>query len=172
MKRNFIIVLSAFALFACGGKSEQKKQLESIAQMENAVLQNAKSISPKDADSLVNMYKAYVEAYPQDTLSAAYLYRAADILANRKECLPAIALLDRLIKEYPKDSHAEQAAFLKGVVYGETCLNKDKAKESFEAFIAAYPSSPLVKDAKGLMELNSAEDELEMVHRWEQEAKQ
>lgn len=172
MKRNFVILLSAFVFFACGGKSEQQKQVEGIAQMENAVLQDAKSISPKDADSLVNMYKAYVEAYPQDTLSAAYLYRAADILANRKECLPAIALLDRLIKEYPKDTHAEQAAFLKGVIYVESCLNKEKAKESFEAFISAYPSSYLVKDAKALMELNAAEDELEMVHRWEQEAKQ
>ncbi len=172
MKRNWIIVLSVFALLSCGGKSEQQKQAEGIAQMENAVLQNAKSISPADADSLVNMYKAYVAAYPQDSLSAAYLYRAADILANRKECLPAIELLERLIKDYPGDVHAEQAAFLKGVVYGETCLNKEKAKESFEAFIAAYPSSPLVRDAKGLMALDAAEDELEMVHRWEQENKQ
>ncbi len=170
MKHLIILAASLLVFFSCTKQSEQATYAESIAKMEQAVLLDAKSIEPQKADSLVKMYTSYVALYPQDSLSAVYLFRAADVLANRKECLQAIDLLNKLIKNYPKDTHAEQAAFLKGVIYQETCMNKEKAVEAFNAFIAVYPNSSLVKDAQGLLQLNQVEDELEMIHRWEEQA--
>lgn len=160
-------MLLCCSLFACNSKSEQRKAAEQIADMEHSLLQDAKAIDPSRADSLVSLYTNYAEAYPDDTMAAAYLYRAADVMANRKECLKAVELLDKVETKYPQSDYAPQACFLKGVIYQEVCLNKEKATECFNKFIATYPTSPLVNDAKGLLILNMAEDELDLVHSWE-----
>lgn len=160
-------MLLCCSLFACNSKSEQRKAAEQIADMEHSLLQDAKAIDPSRADSLVSLYTNYAETYPDDTMAAAYLYRAADVMANRKECLKAVELLDKVETKYPQSDYAPQACFLKGVIYQEVCLNKEKATECFNKFIATYPSSPLINDAKGLLILNMAEDELDLVHSWE-----
>lgn len=160
-------MLLCCSLFACNSKSEQRKAAEQIADMEHSLLQDAKAIDPSRADSLVSLYTNYAETYPDDTMAAAYLYRAADVMANRKECLKAVELLDKVETKYPQSDYAPQACFLKGVIYQEVCLNKEKATECFNKFIATYPTSPLVNDAKGLLILNMAEDELDLVHSWE-----
>lgn len=160
-------MLLCCCLFACNSKSEQRKAAEQIADMEHSLLQDAKAIDPSRADSLVSLYTNYAETYPDDTMAAAYLYRAADVMANRKECLKAVELLDKVETKYPQSDYAPQACFLKGVIYQEVCLNKEKATECFNKFIATYPASPLVNDAKGLLILNMAEDELDLVHSWE-----
>ncbi len=171
MKRSIIVLLLAFAAVACGGKDGREQSAEAIARMEQSVLLDARSIDPQKADSLVGMYKAFAQNYPQDSLSAAYLYRAADVTANRNDCLGAVGLLNELIEKFPKDIHAEQAAFLKGVIYQDVCLNKEKAAECFKQFVASYPQSPLVKDAQGMMLLNESENELDLIRKWEAEGR-
>ena len=78
--------------------------------------------------------------------------------------------MDKLVKDYPKSSYAPEASFLKGVIFQDVCLNKEKAEEAFNEFISKYPNSPLVNDAKGLLILNKAEDELELIRQWEEKA--
>ena len=172
MKRITVLMFMLIAFISCNSNNEKHDDAKAIADLEHKVLTDAKSINPSTADSLVSMYKQFAEAYPQDTLSPAYLYRAADILANRKECLPAIDLLDKIEEKYPQSDYAPQASFLKGVIFQDVCLNKEKAAESFNAFIAKYPNSPLVNDAKGLLILSQTKDELELIHQWEEKAKE
>lgn len=169
MKRSFVLIVLSCCLFACNSKSEQRIATEQIADAEHSLLQDAKAIDPSRADSLVSLYTNYANTYPDDTMAAAYLYRAADVMANRKECLKAVELLEKVETKYPQSDYAPQACFLKGVIYQEVCLNKEKAAECFNKFIAAYPNSPLVNDARGLLILNKAEDELELIHSWEKE---
>lgn len=171
MKRTIIAAFALLLFFSCAKKNDKEQYALNIAQMEQSVLLDSAGIKPQEADSLVALYRGFAELYPEDSLSPAYLYRAADVLANRMECLKAIEVLDALIKQYPKDTYAEQAAFLKGIVYQETCLNKEKAAECFKAFIASYPDSPRVKDAEGLLQLSEAENELDLVHKWDEAAK-
>lgn len=171
MKRTIIAVFAFLLFFSCAKKSDKEQYALEIAKMERSVLQDSSGIKPKEADSLVALYKGFAELYPEDSLSPAYLYRAADVLANRKECLKAVEVLESLIQKYPKDAYAEQAAFLKGIVYQEACLNKEKAAECFKSFIASYPDSPHIKDAEGLLQLSEAENELDLVHKWEEAAK-
>ena len=171
MKRILIPALAFGIFFSCNTSSNRMESAEAIAEMEHKVLTDAHSIKPETADSLVVMYENFVKENPQDTLSPAYLFRAADILATRKECLKAIDLLDKLVKDYPKSSYAPEASFLKGVIFQDVCLNKEKAEEAFNEFISKYPNSPLVNDAKGLLILNKAEDELELIRQWEEKAK-
>ncbi len=170
MKRILVPILAFGIFFSCSTSDNRTKSAEKIAEMEHIVLTDAHSIKPETADSLVVMYQNFVTENPQDSLSPAYLFRAADILANRKECLKAIDLLDKLVKDYPKSSYAPEASFLKGVIFQDVCLNKEKAEESFNEFIATYPDSPLVNDAKGLLILNKAEDEFELIRQWEEKA--
>ena len=90
MKRILVPILAFGIFFSCSTSDNRTKSAEKIAEMEHIVLTDAHSIKPETADSLVAMYKSFVKENPQDSLSPAYLFRAADILANRKECLKAI----------------------------------------------------------------------------------
>ena len=92
MKRSFVLIVLSCCLFACNSKSEQRIAAEQIADAEHSLLQDAKAIDPSRADSLVSLYTNYANTYPDDTMAAAYLYRAADVMANRKECLKAVEL--------------------------------------------------------------------------------
>ncbi len=170
MKRITVLMFMLIAFISCNSNNEKHDDAKAIADLEHKVLTDAKSIDPSTADSLVVLYKQYADKYPEDTLSVAYLYRAADVLANRKECLPAVDLLDKIEEKYPQSDYAPQASFLKGVIFQDVCLNKEKAAESFNTFIAKYPNSPLVNDAKGLLILNQAKDELDLIRQWEAKA--
>lgn len=160
-----------FLVVSCA-KNDRELSIERIEELEKSVLMDAKSIEPQRADSLISLYKDFVKRNPGDSLAAIYLYRAADVMANRKDCLGAIALLEELIRQYPSDNHAEQGAFLKGIIYQDVCLNKEKAAESFNEFLASYPKSPLVDDAKALILFNETADELDIIRKWEAENKE
>jgi outer membrane protein assembly factor BamD (BamD/ComL family) len=109
-----------------------------------------------------------VKKYPEDSLCATYLYRAADVYANTKRCIESIDTYDRLIKQYPNDKHVESAYFLKGVVYSQTCLNKEKASEAFNLFIEKYPNSSLTNQARTLLIMDTMKDEMDLIRQFEQ----
>ncbi len=166
MKRLFLL-LFVFACVSCSADKKQKDR-QAIEQMEIETISDVKVISYEKADSLINRYLDYVKNYPEDSLCATYLYRAADVYANTKRCLDAIKTYDRLIAEYPNDEYVELAYFLKGVVYSQTCLNKEKASESFELFISKYPNSKRVAEARVLLMMDTMKDEMDLIRQFEQ----
>ena len=169
MKKLFFLTLCCLCLFAysCTGDKKERDRKQ-IQVLELSTLQDAKVISYEKADSLIFCYLNYVGNYPEDSLCATYLYRAADVYANTKRCIESINIYDRLIKEYPKDAYVESAYFLKGVVYSQTCLNKEKAKEAFEEFMAKYPKSAKYQDAKMLLIMDTMRDEMDLIRQFEQ----
>lgn len=169
MKKIIFLILSSicFLSYSCTSNDKENDR-KKIQDLELSTLQDVKVISYEKADSLITHYVDYVNKYPEDSLSATYLYRAADVLANTKRCIESIKMYDRLITEYPKDAYVEMAYFLKGVVYSQTCLNKEKAKESFELFISKYPNSPRTLEAKVLMSMDTMKDEMDLIRQFEQ----
>lgn len=166
MKRLFL-VLFVFGFISCSAdKKQQDKEL--IEQMERSTLSDVKVISYEKADSLINGYLNYVKNYPEDSLCATYLYRAADVYANTKRCIESIKTYDRLIAEYPDNVLVESAYFLKGIVFSQTCLNKEKAAEAFTLFIEKYPNSNLCDQAHTLLIMDTMKDEMDLIRQFEQ----
>ncbi len=162
-----LFVFVGLLSYSCSESSKEKDR-QKIQEMELSTLQDSNVITYEKADSLISCYESYVAKYPEDSLCATYLYRAADVLANTKRCLESIKMYDRLITEYPKDAHVELAYFLKGVVYSQTCLNKEKAAESFELFISKYPNSKRVQEARTLLIMDTMKDEMDLIRQFEQ----
>lgn len=162
-----LLCLVCFLSYSCTSEGKQKDR-EKIQELELSTLENAKVISYEKADSLINSYLEYVKKYPEDSLCATYLYRAADVYANTKRCIESIDTYDRLIKQYPNDKHVESAYFLKGVVYSQTCLNKEKASEAFNLFIEKYPNSSLTNQARTLLIMDTMKDEMDLIRQFEQ----
>lgn len=163
-----VVLLSAAMLLSCGSGNEREKAQNVIKQMELSTFDYTQTINAQKADSLVNMYSSYVNRFPEDTLCASYLFRAADILANRNKCMESVAMYERLIRDYPSSRYVEESYFLRGVVYSQVCLNKDKSRECFNEFISKYPQSRLVDDANGLMMMDTLSDEMEIIRKFEQ----
>jgi outer membrane protein assembly factor BamD (BamD/ComL family) len=163
-----LFVCTCLLSYSCSENNSKENDRKKIQEMELSTLQDASVISYEKADSLIHYYESYVAKYPEDSLCATYLYRAADIFANTKRCLESIKMYDILITEYPQDEHVELAYFLKGVVYSQTCLNKEKAAESFELFISKYPNSKRVQEARTLLIMDTMKDEMDLIRQFEQ----
>lgn len=161
-----VLLLLSTMLSSCG--NDKEKAQNAIKQMELSTFDYTQTINAQKADSLVNMYSSYVNRFPDDTLCASYLFRAADILANRNKCMESVAMYERLIRDYPSSRYVEESYFLRGVVYSQVCLNKDKSRECFNEFISKYPQSRLVDDANGLMMMDTLSDEMEIIRKFEQ----
>ncbi len=163
-----LVLLFFIAAFISCSADKKEEDREMISQMETTTISDVKAISYEKADSLVNAYLDYVKTYPEDSLCATYLYRAADVYANTKRCEESIKMYDRLIKQYPDNFLVEQAYFLKGVVFSQTCLNKEMAKKAFEEFMKKYPSSPLYSQAQMLLIMDTMKDEMDLIRQFEQ----
>ncbi len=161
-----VLLLLSTMLSSCG--NDKEKAQNAIKQMELSTFDYTQTINAQKADSLVNMYSSYVNRFPDDTLCASYLFRAADILSNRNKCMESVNMYEKLIKDYPNCRYVEESYFLRGVVYSQVCLNKDKSRECFNEFISKYPQSKLVNDAKGLMMMDTLSDEMEIIRKFEQ----
>lgn len=165
--KKLVLLFFIGAFISCSADKKEKDR-EIISQLEKTTISDVKAISYEKADSLVNAYLDYVKTYPEDSLCATYLYRAADVYANTKRCVESIKMYDRLIKQYPDNPLVEQSYFLKGVVFSQTCLNKEMAKEAFEEFMKKYPSSPLYSQAQMLLIMDTMKDEMDLIRQFEQ----
>jgi outer membrane protein assembly factor BamD (BamD/ComL family) len=130
----------------------------------------AVSFDKAKADSLMTLYTKFVKAYPQDSLSPDFLFRAAGIAMNSGDGTIALNLYDQFLKDYPNHPQAAMSLFFKGFVYENLLRNLDYAKETYLQFIEKYPNDEFNDDARmALKNLGKTPDqmirEFEVQHR-------
>ena len=67
---------------------------------------------------------------------------------DREKFEGAMALFDRLLKDYPKSDAAPEAVYLRGVAQYKSSHNAKPLKEAYEKLQAEYPSSEWTKRAQ------------------------
>ena len=72
----------------------------------------------------------------------------ADLRMRRGQFNESLALLEKIIKEYPDDVLADDAYFLEGEIYERQLRNKDKAMEIYRDFLGKYPGSVYSAEAR------------------------
>jgi outer membrane protein assembly factor BamD (BamD/ComL family) len=60
----------------------------------------------------------------------------------------AIALLEKIAKEYPEEILTDDAVFLQADIYERHLKNKDKAMEIYRDFLNKYPGSVYAAEAR------------------------
>lgn len=125
-----------------------------IQQIAESVFVNPDKygINFANARKYVDVCEAHGLAYPDDSRTAEYLYKASEIAVAIRTYPKALNLYDWLIDFYPEYQKTPNALFAKGYLLDEQLNKRERAKAAFSAFIDTYPDHELADDAKFLLE--------------------
>jgi len=156
----FAVFLICCLMFSCSG--EQQRLQETISKSEATLKTSSELVpDPDKAKEIITLYTQYAAHYPGDTLSAEYLFKAADISSKINEAQKAIELYGQFTTQYPDHKNAPYALFLQGFIYENQIGDPAKAKPYYEKFLSQYPNHPLVKDVNfSLQNLGKSPEDL------------
>lgn len=168
MRKTALFILTCVLIItACDGPQKEKEVdsaslKDSILKQEEKVYDtNQNRLQKQDAALLVGLYEKYADTYPDDSLSANYLFLAADISMNLRKPKQTIVLFDRILNAYPDYEKAPAVLFLKAFVYEDQLQDYANAKKYYELFISKYPDSDFADDAEvSLKNLGKSPEEL------------
>jgi len=157
---KFISVFSIALLIAACGSSEQttdenkdKKEppreqyLEQIKTME-AEMFKSEVVNPETANKAIKAYSDYALNFPNDTISAHYLFKAGEVATANKQFTQAMIYYENIEKTYPDFVHCEAALYLQAYLFDYLINDDAKAKTVYERLMQKYPTSHYVDDAK------------------------
>lgn len=145
-----LLVLPLVVLLSCSPST--KNQQAKIAAMEKEMINKTKGTLDKDkALDLINAYRNYAKNNPQDTMSALYLVKMAELQLNAVSPIEAVNTLNRIIKDFPSFRKAPECLFLKGFIYENNLNDLNKARSTYQEFLQRYPNHYFAKDAKVLI---------------------
>lgn len=161
MKRILAAIILMILFGACNPKQSWKRN--SIESAEKALMEQAKkgNVDTAAVNALLKEYEGYSEKYPDDTLGAAYLFKAADFYRYMHKPLLSIGLYDKIYNRYPQLVKRPYALFLQGFIYENEVNNTHAAKVLYEKFLTTYPNHPMANDVKTtLSNLGKSPEEL------------
>jgi len=156
----FLLLILAASIIAC--EPANKKDAAAIDAAENALFTPEDGMINKEkALELVDMYIAYTDKYPDDSMAVEYLFKSAEFCLNLGEGRRAIELYDRVIMEYPNFHKVPECFFLKGYVYENYLNDLEMAKLIYTQFIERYPDNEFADDAQvSIQNLGKSPEEL------------
>lgn len=167
--RIYSTILIAGLLFAisCTNNSEKKKLSQAVIELEAVIMTDTTSLLDRSkALELIQAYENYANALPNDTLSAEYLYKGAEILMNVQMGAKAIEFHQRVINNYPEFDKIPYCLFLQAFIYENQLQQYETAKQLYLKFINEYPDHPLADDAVVSVE-NMGKSLEELIQSWE-----
>ena len=171
MKKNctLIFILLVVALSGCG--PSKGKLVQTIATLEKSLYSGKTTGFDKvKADSLLANYKSFIKHFPDDTMSAKYLFNAANLSMNMGDGAKSVELFDQFISKYPDNPRSAVSMFFKAFIYENQLKDLEKAKEIYLQFIEKYPESDFAKDARmAIKNLGKTPDEI--VREFEEQRK-
>ncbi len=131
-------------LCVIGGCGEQSPQ-ELLANAEKAAADQA------TLDQAVEYYTTFLQRFAQHEKAPVALKQLAAIAQQKGDMQGAIALYERLLAEYPKSEHGDEAQFMIAFIYEEYLSDAVKARSAYQLVIDRYPNSELAASAKQLL---------------------
>jgi tetratricopeptide (TPR) repeat protein len=171
MKRVLFVIFLLVLFGACNPK--QSRERNAIDTKEKELMEQAKKdkIDTTAVSALLKDYEAYAAKYPDDTMGAEYLFRAADFYRYMHKPLRSIDLYSKIYENYPGVSRRPYALFLQGFIFENEAGNTHAAKVLYEKFLKEYPNHPIAKDVKITL-ANLGKTPEQMMQEFEERAKQ
>lgn len=139
----------ALVLLVSSCTSPQTKLSGEIKEAEKKLFGDSTLVpDPKKARDMISLYTKYADQFPDDTASAAFLFKAGDLSSKLNDTEAAIGYFSKLISKYPNSTNAPVALFLQGFIYENQAGNPMKAKPYYEEFLRKYPDHPLTGDVQ------------------------
>lgn len=168
MKYLTLFLMITVVLASCGTTTEESQQnVEPAKQTAEQVYDELQSsiesledevnaLTTQDVDlkrNLLGNYTSFANKYPQDDMTAEYLFRAGKLANEIGKPRKAIDLLMNAHDGHPKFDKRTETAFLIGFIYENVLNDRIKAQEAYEKVIEFYPESPWAADAQSSIEL-------------------
>lgn len=167
MKRTSIIIAATILLtVACNHTPKELTydQLhDSIETLEGQLL-TASPLATVDTalgNNMMSLCLQFADSYPDDTLAAHYLHRAAYIALSMDLIDDMVACYDRIINNYPDYEKLDECYYEKGIAL-DNAGRKDQARKAYQDFLAEYPDHFLADDIRKALPLLDMSDELLM----------
>jgi TolA-binding protein len=164
MQKITIISLVLLIVATTSCQSKKEKLQSEIKENETRLFNDStKMLDPKVAEQTLADYKKFASDFPDDTTSAMYLFKAADLAHGMRKSKDAVQLYKTFIQKYPQHTKTAASYFLLGFVYDNDLHQKDSAKIFYREFLEKYPTHALAPSAKASLdqiELGLTDEEL------------
>lgn len=159
-KNTILLLLVYFIVFTSCTKDPRKEQIKSIKKQESELYAD-QTIDRAKGLKMIDAYLNYSKQYPDDTLSAVYLFKAAEISMNLQLGSQSVFYFDKILTNYPNFYKLPECLFLKAFVFENQLGKIEKAGHFYNEFLIKYPNHILAKDAKASIEyLGKSPEEL------------
>lgn len=148
------LFLPAVVLFLVSCGPSRNKEVTNIRNIEDRLYApSVTSFNKPAADSLLQLYSAFIKKYPGDSLTRRYIFKAGNLYMTEGNGKSALEMFDNYMTTYPQDPKTPVCLFFKAFIYETIFNNLDKAQETYILFLEKYPRHELANDAK--MSLNN-----------------
>lgn len=139
------------SITAVDTKLKHKRTVDSAENLMRA----DKTYNMKNAMGTLKAYNDYIQKYPADTLTAEYLFRAADLAMGAKQYTESANYLETILDQHKGYRKYPDACFVAAFVY-DTYLEDvnhggDRAKQLYQFIIDNYPNTSYAEQSKVLI---------------------
>ncbi len=162
MKKIIFLAVILLPFTACNQTSKSSKKAEAtifkkelkreIKELEVRLIkaEDANKDRPA-AEQLIEKSRIYAQTFPQDSLSASYLFKAADVARGIGEYGKAIQFWGDVWRHFKNYDKAPLALFLQGFTFDTNLQDKQRAEKYYADFLKRYPNHPLAAQVKQLL---------------------
>lgn len=149
MKTRIILIMIAGSLGLISCQNQKEKLSEKIKANENLLFGDSlKTLNDSVAVSTLDLYISYANQFPEDSSSAEFLFKAADLALGINKAPKALESLSLLMERYPNSPKAPSSLFMQAFIHETAMEDKEGAKILFGQFMEKYPDHPLFSSAK------------------------
>jgi len=144
-----------------GPQTAEQRQIE-ISELEKDFLSKSDiqtGTNKAKAEHLVRRYRDYVNMNPNDSISAEYLFKAADLNIGLGNYEASIKYLDRLTTDFPTYERIVEIWLFKGFIYENYLNSHANAVSTYDKLMEKYPNHRLAAEAQAARDNLTLTDE-------------
>ncbi len=133
--------------------ADKEKLVQEIKLLEDTLKAKAdKQINRELARELVDKSVIFSEAFPEDELTPAYLFRAGNVAVGIGSFKEAVGYFEIIHQKYNSYDRAPDALFMEGFTYENHLNDKENAKRCYNDFLEKFPDDQLADQVRVVIE--------------------
>ena len=163
----FSLSLITLVAVSCNVDKEKKTLRSKISELEAFTYSDTtRQLNRDKAMELMQAYTDFADSYPDDSLTAEYLFKGGEIAMNISMPGPAIEYFQRILNRNPKFDKVPYCLFLQAFIYENQLGQLETAKSLYQQFLDLYPDHEMAKDARASID-NMGKSLEELIKEWE-----
>ena len=129
----YLTIIISIIIVAC--KPSKNTNLDSISKLEKEIFAPNVKFDSVKVKLLISMYTDFADRFPNDTCASKYLFSASRLYVSIENYQQSIALLDKIITNYPNAKITPDCMFMKAYIYDDKIKDYKSALKYYNEFI-------------------------------------